>query len=368
MRWTRRVCAQALLALSLWGCGDSEQPPGPPPEPDPLELTSYPLELNPDLLKADEEGVYILGTTHPSNPEPGPQPIQQALYRTSTREPQESLTRLAETNASDFVVGPSHLYFIELGQLVETPQGPQRQGALSRVPKAGGAKERITESLELFAPISSAMVLVGPHVYWLNRAPNQSSQALYRTTADSTGPIERLATAPGTSTLNLMANATHLYWLAVRFEPQTTPRTWNGLFRVPLSSPTASPEMVLTWPHDVRLNVSDGSRNPVALTPAGIFAGLGDPGNATLALLPLEPGAGATSPTILEPLPDDITDMQAHRGTLYFSTRLGRGFRSRALNGTESTQQLTSHHPSSMAVNDAGIFFTDGRSIWRKKL
>lgn len=361
MRWNRG-CALALVAVGLWGCGGSEPPPSTPPEPDPVELVQYPNSFQPERLHVDEESVYYLGlfdATEPRN-------SRGAIYRISAREPQESPTLLAETDASDFVLGSSHVYFIDSGELVETPQGPRRPGVLKRVPKAGGAQERIAEGFELFAPDQSAMVLTGPYLYWLNKDPLQPSGALYRTTADSPGPIEQVATAPSASNINLMANATHLYWLSVRYEPRATQRTWNGLFRVSLSSPTASPEQVLTWPHDVRLNLSSGSRNAAALTSAGIFVGLGDHENKNLALLPLEPGG--TSPTLLEPLPEDITDMQAHEGTVYFSTRLGRGFRSRALNGSESTLLLTSHHPHMLAVSGAGLFFSARPGIWRKKL
>ena len=145
---------------------------------------------------------------------------------TSTREPQESLTRLVEINALDFVVGPNHLYFVDSGERVETPQGPQRPGVLMRVPKAGGAKERIIEAMELFAPAPGAMALVGPYFYWLNRSPNQASDVLPQAW---TGPKPQEARPPPEAEAKVEAQERYAAQLEAMLTEARKP-WWRRLF------------------------------------------------------------------------------------------------------------------------------------------
>ncbi len=350
MSFVRRVMMGALLALSLWGCGGSERPPdeNPPPQ-GPIRLAERPAQSNIEAFKADDEAIYYLTSIPPSGP--GPHELIGTLHRAIAGQASQTPTVVVESSIRDFLIGPTHLYYFSYGRFVETPMGSRRMGTLNRVPKAGGAPEQLAEGLELI-PNLNGMVLVGQHLYWLGSV-NSVPSALYRTTADTPGPIEQIATSTSSNPFNLMASATHLYWTEERriagsgsFE--------NALLRVPLSATSATAEDVIVWPNEARWNIASSIH--AVVTPNGVFGGFGVWPERNLVRLPLEPGQGPI--TIVEALPNDISGLVAHDGMLYYNPRLGMGMWRRPIAGGEPETLMPNRSVTGrLAVSRAGIFF-----------
>ncbi|WP_426749617.1 hypothetical protein [Myxococcus sp. Y35] len=306
----------------------------------------------------DDSSVYVLNVIEDSQ---RAGPPRATLYRTPIGAPQEAATVLAEGTFSRFVVGPTHVYFVEHVRVDEPPNGGYRDlGRLFRVPRSGGSKELLTEGLEL-AYIEEP-VLAGSHLYWLNSA-YQPTSSLWRTSADAPGPIERVAGISEHSTYNFMRSGTYFYWREKRTVSDSPRVVSNALVRLDIQS--EGPQVdVLTWPEEEGL-VTPYAPIPMMPTPLGLFAmfGLEDEPSRRLVHLPLEPHAAAQL-TSLEELPPGPASLGFHEGSVYYVSTHAQGIHQWNVKESRFSRLLPDLRGiSQLAVNDMGLFFVNAGRI-----
>ncbi|WNG42850.1 hypothetical protein F0U60_01125 [Archangium minus] len=355
MNVLHRVIIGALLVLCLEACGESK----PLPERDPLTLTRFPKGATIEQLAADDEAVYFLAKTSSDSTA---EPVSASLFRASVREPQEHPTFLADAPTTDFVVGSTHLYFSDAGYFVGAPGSYQYVQSFWRVPKKGGVKEKLTEVDGQFMMNKSnygTLVLAEPYVYWLGGRPDEPA-SLYRLKLDGSGTVERVAETRSWAAFNLVATATHVYWMEVY---RTGSGIENALVRVPITATSAVPTDVVLWPgreYGARPFMSSAT----VVTPDGIFTSVGDEPSYSLVRLPLEPGQGGL--TVIDELPDDSRGLAVHDGWLYYPSKDGQGIRKRPLDGGAPVKLVPDRTVTGrLAVSTAGVFFPGDEVILR---
>ncbi|WP_123784158.1 hypothetical protein [Corallococcus macrosporus] len=344
----------ALIVMGVWGCGGSEGTDGL----EPLTLAPLPGQVYVAQIEVDDSSVYVLNFIEvPQHTEPP----RATLYRTRIGEPRETATILAEGTFSRFVLGPTHVYFIEHVRVDAPPNGGSRElGRLFRIPRSGGGKELLAEGLEL--GYSAAPILAGPHLYWMGSA-YQPTNSVWRTSADAPGPIERVAEVPVHSAYNLMRSETHFYWREKRTVSFTPRVVSNALVRLDLQS-EGPQEDVLTWPDDEGL-VTPYAPISMALTPTGPFAVFGedDAPSHRLVHLPLAPHAAA-QPTGIQELPPGVASLRFHAGSLYYVSTHAQGIHRRNLEeGRVSVLLPDLRGLNQLAVSDLGLFFVNAGRI-----
>ncbi|SDE22661.1 hypothetical protein SAMN04488504_105122 [Myxococcus virescens] len=340
--------------MNIWGCGGSEGTDGL----EPLTLAQLPGQVYVAQVEVDDSSVYVLNFIEASQ---RTEPPRATLYRTRISEPQETATILAEGTFSRFVLGPTHVYFIEHVRVDATPNAGYRElGRLFRVPRSGGSKELLAEGLEL--GYTAEPILAGPHLYWLGEA-YQPTNSVWRTSTDAPSPIERVAEVPVHSAYNLMLSEAYFYWREKRTVSAAPLVVSNALVRLDIQA-EGPQEDVLTWPDEEGL-VTPYAPISMALTPIGPFAVFGedDEPSRRLVHLPLAPHPAA-QPAGIQELPPGAASLRFHAGSLYYVSTHAQGIHRRNQEeGRVSVLLPDLRGISQLAVSDLGLFFVNASRI-----